>query len=131
MQHHPGKEVLALAKRTRQRLSEEEKRELWRRWKEGESLSDVARALERRPSTIEWVLRSSGGVAPAVRTRSLRALSGLEREAISRGLAAGLSMRSIADSMGRAASTVSREIGRNGGPRRYRADPVRVLERTV
>jgi IS30 family transposase len=44
-----------------------------------------------------------------------------EREEISRGLAAGDSCRMIARRLGRAPSTVSREVARNGGCRRYRA----------
>lgn len=44
-----------------------------------------------------------------------------EREEISRGLQAELSRRRIADQLGRAPSTISREVRRNGGCRRYRA----------
>jgi len=53
--------------------------------------------------------------------RSRLALTLVEREEISPGLVAGRSLRSIAQALGRSASTLSREIGRNGGSQRYRA----------
>lgn len=102
-------------------LSPKEKAELWRRWKNGESLSDIARALKKGGGSIFGVLRLRGGIAPAARQRSPIALTSEEREEISRGLAAGCSIRSIADCMERPPSTVSREIARNGGIGRYRA----------
>lgn len=102
-------------------LPPQEKAELWRRWKRGESLSDIARALKKGGGSIFGVLRLCGGIAPAVRQRSRLALSCEDREEISRGLAAGLSLRAIAASIRRAPSTVSREISRNGGEARYRA----------
>lgn len=102
-------------------LSPREKAELWRRWKQGESLSDIARALKKGSGSIFGVLRSRGGIAPNARRRSATALSREEREEISRGLAGGLSIRAIADSIARSPSTVSREIHRNGGVLHYRA----------
>jgi IS30 family transposase len=102
-------------------LSSKEKAELWKRWKQGESLSDIARALKKGGGSIFGVLRLRGGIAPATRRRSPTALSREEREEISRGVAAGLSIRSIAEDIERAPSTVSREIKRNGGARHYRA----------
>ena len=98
-----------------------ERRQLWDRWRAGESVSDIARALDRAPGTIHCTLRERGGVAPAERRRSRRALSVAEREEISRGIAAGESGRVIARRLARAPSTVSREIARNGGRHRYRA----------
>lgn len=98
-----------------------ERAELWGRWKAGESLSDIARALERMPGTIHTTLSERGGIAPRTRTRSVRALRLDEREEISRGLAAGCSIREVARQLGRAASTVSREVNRNGGRVKYRA----------
>ena len=97
------------------------KAELWRRWKQGESLSDIARALEKGNGSIFGVLRLQGGIAPPIRQRSRFALTREEREEISRGIAAGLPLRAIAMSIKRAPSTVSREISRNGGEARYRA----------
>ena len=95
---------------------------MWRRWKSGQSHSDIGRALGKQPASIHGTIRIHGGIAPLPRRRSKRVLSWEEREEISRGLAAGASMRSIASSIGRAASTVSREIARNGGQRKYRAN---------
>jgi IS30 family transposase len=102
-------------------MSFEEKAELWRRWKQGESLSDIARALKKGGGSIFGVLRLCGGIAPAVHHRSRHALTHEEREEISRGIAAGHSLHTIATDIRRAPSTVSREIARNGGASRYRA----------
>jgi IS30 family transposase len=107
--------------RRRREFSAGERRELWRRWKRGESVSEIARALERAPGTIHHAICQRGGVAPAERRRSRLALSLAEREEISRGIASGESVRGIAARLGRAASTVSRELRRNGGRRGYRA----------
>lgn len=104
-------------------LSAEQKRELWQRWKAGQSLSEIGRALERRPWAIHDVVSANGGFVPRTRTRRHSALTLFEREEISRGLARGRSLRAIAASLGRAPSTISREIARCGGPRRYRAAP--------
>jgi IS30 family transposase len=102
-------------------LSAKDKVELWKRWKQGESLSDIARALKKGSGSVFGVLRLRGGIAPPIRCRSAHVLSRAEREEISRGVATGLSIRSIAESIERAPSTVSREIARNGGVRHYRA----------
>jgi IS30 family transposase len=102
-------------------LSAVRKKELWDRWKAGESISDIARALEKPPGSIHGVLKATGGIAPPQRCRPGWALTLAEREEISRGLAAGESMRAIAARLDRPASTVSREIDRNGGRRNYRA----------
>ncbi len=111
-----------MAQRGRPGLSASQKAELWRGWRKGESLSDIGRGLEKHPGSIHCVIRMHGGIAPLPRKRSAHTLSWREREEISRGIAAGASMRSIASSIGRAASTVSREIARNGGSRKYRAN---------
>jgi IS30 family transposase len=103
------------------RLSWDQKTELWRRWRHGETLSEIGRALARPPATVFSVLRTHGGVAPAVRRRSRVALTTTEREAISRGIACGASVRRIATQLQRAPSTISRELTRNGGRQRYRA----------
>ena len=81
--------------------------ELWDRWKAGESLSDIGRALGRVRSGIHKWLASRCGIAPPVRRRSARSLSIAEREAISRGLSNELSIRRIAADLGRAPSTIS------------------------
>ena len=105
----------------RPRISTAEKTEVWTRWKRGESLSDIGRAVDRVPGTIFHVLAARGGVSPTRRTRSWLALTLTEREEISRGLARGCSLRGISASLGRAPSTISREVRRHGGLARYRA----------
>ena len=110
-----------MAQRGRPGLSAEQKRELWRRWKAGESLSEIGRALGRQAGSIHGVVEANGGYVPASRRRSARVLSLAEREEISRGLAEGLSLRTIARRSRRAGSTISREIVRHGGRNRYRA----------
>ena len=95
---------------------------IWDRWEKGDSLNAIARDLGRGHSAVQGVLARSGGIRPAQRTRSQRALSIAEREEISRGVVAGHSLRFIAAALNRAPSTVSREINRNGGRRCYRAN---------
>jgi len=102
-------------------MTEIQKDELWHRWRKGESLSDIGRALGKFPASVFGVLRLHGGFSPPVRKRSVSALTLTEREDISRGLSAGYSMRQIARDLNRSPSTISREIGRNGGSQRYRA----------
>jgi len=110
-----------MRERRRRGLSARERAELWRRWKQGQSLSEIGRALGKAPGSVHGFLSSSGGIAPVARRRSNRVLSVRDREEISRGLCAGASLRSIAADLGRAPSTVSREVSRNGGRHRYRA----------
>ena len=107
--------------RTRTYYSAEQKAEMWDRWQRGESLNSIARLFDRGHSSVQGVLAVTGGIRPRERRRSRRVLTLAEREHISRGIVAGYSIRSIATSLGRAPSTVSREIKRNGGRRRYRA----------
>lgn len=95
--------------------------EIWDRWQRGESMSSIGRGFERESSSIFSVLSPSGGIRPADRKRSRCALSLIEREEISRGLTVGRSLRALATQLGRAPSTISREVGRNGGVDRYRA----------
>jgi len=107
--------------RTRIYYSESQKAEMWDRWQKGESLNAIARQFERGHSSIQRILSLAGGIRPPKRTRSASSLSLPEREAISRGLASGLSMRAIAYQLQRAPSTISREIHRHGGVHHYRA----------
>jgi IS30 family transposase len=95
--------------------------ELWERWKKGESLKSIGRALGKPSSCVFTHIRPSGGIMPPARRRSRLALTLAEREEISRGLVAGRPVRSMARALGRSPSTVSREISRNGGAGRYRA----------
>jgi len=102
--------------------TEEQKALMWDRWQKGESLGSIARLFDRYHSSIQRILAETGGIRPAQRHRSKRALTLAEREEISRYLVAGCSLRSIASSLDRSPSTVSREIQRNGGRHDYRAN---------
>jgi IS30 family transposase len=95
---------------------------LFDRWEKGDSLNAIARDLERYHTAVQGALARTGGIRPPQRTRSEKTLTVAEREEISRGLVAGLSFRSIAASLNRAPSTISREVNRNGGRQRYRAN---------
>jgi IS30 family transposase len=101
-------------------LSAPEKRDIWSRWKAGQSLHEIGRAFDKPHSSIRCLLLPRGGIPPAARRRSRLALTLGERENISRGIASGSPLREIAQGLDRAASTVSREISRHGGPA-YRA----------
>jgi len=98
-----------------------EREELWRRYKAGETVLGIGRALGQRTSNLYRVLQATGGTAPAQRARALIALKFREREEISRGIAAGHSFRAIAGGLNRAVSTVSQEVARHGGRGGYRA----------
>lgn len=103
------------------RMSWSEKNELWARWRRGETLADIARALNRVSSVVYTVVGAEGGVAPRPRHRAGRALTVAEREDISRQVASGRSLRAIGQALGRAPSTISREVARNAGRAAYRA----------
>ena len=100
-----------------------EKTELWDRWQRGESLKAIGRAFGKPSSSIYFQLAPHGGIRPAARRRSRLALTLLEREEISRGIATHQSARALARKLGRSPSTVAREICRNGGYDQYRATP--------
>ena len=107
--------------RPRRSFTVRELAEVWDRWKQGDSAKVIGRELGRQPSSVYHVLVRFGGIRPRPRCRSGHALTLAEREEISRGIAAKRSIRSIGVGLGRAASTVSREISRNGGYDCYRA----------
>ena len=102
-------------------MSDSEKSDLWRRWKGGESLSAIRRALEKNPGSVHDVLQLRGGIAPRPRRRASRALTMAQREEISRGVAMGRTFRAMAIDIRRAPSTVGREVSRNKGRTSYRA----------
>jgi IS30 family transposase len=105
----------------RVRLSASQRTDMWSRWKAGQSLHEIGRALGKDHVVIQFLLARHGGIAPAARRRSLRTLTLAEREDISRGIASGSSIRAIASGLRRAVSTVSREVARHGGRPLYRA----------
>lgn len=107
--------------RTRIYYSETQKAEMWDRWAKGESLNSIARHFERGHSSVSRILALSGGIRPPQRKRSIHSLTLNERETLSRGLASGTSMRSVAKKLQRSPSTISREVIRNGGREKYRA----------
>lgn len=102
-------------------MTDVQKGELWQRWRKGESITDISRALGSFRTSVSYVLRLHGGFAPPFRARSPHVLTLAEREEISRGLSAGHSLRQIAKALQRSPSTISREIARNGGRQHYRA----------
>jgi IS30 family transposase len=107
--------------RKRTPLSAAQRAEVWHRWKSGESLHAIGRAVGKDHVVVRLLLKRHGGIAPVVRRRSQRVLTLAEREDISRGIASGCSMRTIAQQLRRAPSTVSREVARHGGRAQYRA----------
>src|ERR1019366_4570391 len=111
-----------MAQGKRNRLSTEQRTDVWRRWKAGESFDEIGRAFGKNHGSIRFLLSQRGGIVPAARRRSLRTLTLAEREDISRGIASGSSIREIAKGFERAASTVSREVARHGGRSLYRAN---------
>ena len=102
-------------------FTDKQKSDIWDRWQRGESMSSIGRLFDRESSSIYPLLARTGGIRPPDRVRSRLALTLSEREEISRGLRAKVSLRSIAKALKRPASTISREVRRNGGPGLYRA----------
>ena len=105
----------------RSALTVQEKAEIWRRYRAGNSLRSISRGLGRSMEALRALVASTGGRPPLLPRRSSLRLSQTEREEISRGVVAGESCRLLAGRLSRAPSTVSREISRNGGRQRYRA----------
>jgi IS30 family transposase len=110
-----------MKQRPRIHYTESQKALMWERWQKGESLQQIAQLFDRNHSSIQPILAATGGIRPPPRCRSRLALTLAEREEISRAVVAGHSIRSIAAQLGRAPSTISREIKRNGGQECYRA----------
>src|ERR1700692_158850 len=111
-----------MAQGKRDRLSTEQRIDMWRRWKAGESLHQIGRAFGKGHGSIRFLLTQRGGIVPAARRRSLRTLTLAEREDISRGIASGLSIREIANGLQRARHAVARGRARHGGRPLYRAN---------
>ncbi len=110
-----------MKRRARIYYSEADKVLMWDRWQKGDSLASIARGFDRHHSSVESILKRTGGIRPPRRQRSRLALSLREREEVSRGIVAGHSLRTIAQALGRSPSTVSREVHRNDGRSEYRA----------
>ncbi|WP_447917183.1 IS30 family transposase [Achromobacter aegrifaciens] len=110
-----------MKQRPRIYYTEDQRLLMWERWRKGESLQQIAQLFDRNHSSIQRILSETGGIQPVSRCRSRLALNLAEREEISRGLVCGRSIRSISATLERPASTVSREIKRNGGSSNYRA----------
>ena len=103
------------------RFSDEEQQTIWDMREAGVPVKRIARHLDRQNVSIRKFIADHGGRRPTPRQRSELRLSFEEREEISRGLAAGLSIRAIAEGLNRSPSTVCREVNANGGRTKYRA----------
>ena len=114
-------EWIAMGQGYRRGFSAAEKTEMWDRWQRGESLKAIGRVFGKPSSSIYFQVSPHGGIRPLPRRRSRLGLTLSEREEISRGIVAQRSIRSMARFPGRAPSTVSREVRRNGGYDQYRA----------
>jgi len=110
-----------MKQRRRIYYSAAQRSEIWDRWQAGEPMSSIGRRFDRESSSVFSVISPTGGIRPPARRRARETLSLFEREEISRGLSTQCSLRSIARQLGRSASTISREVSRNGGLDRYRA----------
>jgi IS30 family transposase len=108
--------------RRRVKLSEQQRNDMWMRWKAGQSLHEIGRTFGKDHVSIQFMLAQHGGIARVARRRSSLTLTLAEREDISRGIASGSSIRGIAKGLQRAVSTVSREVARHGGRPLYRAN---------
>jgi IS30 family transposase len=111
-----------MKQRPRIYYTESQKALMWERWRKGDSLQQIAQLFDRNHSSIQGIFVQTGGIQPLGRHRSRLALSLSEREEISLAVVSGWSIRSIATFLGRAPSTISREIKRNGGQEGYRAN---------
>jgi transposase, IS30 family len=103
------------------RFSEEDRTTIWDMREAGVPVKRIAKHLDRQNSSLRRFIADHGGKRPTARERSELRLGLGEREEISRGLASGLSMRSIAEGLKRSPSTVCREVNANGGRAKYRA----------
>lgn len=106
---------------SRRSFTEHQQDIIWSMWSSGNSLSEIGRSICKHAASIFCYLQKYGGIQPVKPVRSKRSLSLFEREEISRGLSAGISIQEIAKHLERAPSTISREINRNGGKLKYRA----------
>jgi len=101
-------------------LTAHDRDEIWDLVMAGGTHGRVGLQVGRHTGVVREVIASTGGVRPPARRRGADRLTVSEREDIACGIAARLSVRAIARALGRPASTVSRELSRNGGRHRYR-----------
>ncbi len=111
-----------MKQRPRIYYSDSQKALMWERWKQGWTLQEIGKLFDHAHSSIHRILAETGGIRPLQRSRPATALTQAKREEISRAIAAGASIRAITARLGRAPSTVCREIKRNGGSNNYRAN---------
>ncbi len=110
-----------MKQRPRIYYTEAQKAMMWDRWSKGDTLTQIGKLFDRPHTSIQNILAATGGIRSPARHRSRLALTLTQREEISRALAAGESIHCVAARLGRAASTVSRELHGNGGKSCYRA----------
>jgi IS30 family transposase len=103
------------------RFSEAERQTIWDMREAGVPVKRIAKHLGRQNASLRKFIADAGGRRPTARQRSELRLFLEEREEISRGLAAGASIRAIAVTLGRSPSTVCREVNANGGRKKDRA----------
>ena len=103
------------------RFSEEDRETIWTMREAGVPVKRIAKHLDRQSSSLRRFIADHGGTRPTAPERSELRLSLAEREEISRGVAAGRSIRAVAAGLERSPSTICREVNANGGRRRYRA----------
>jgi len=110
-----------MAKIGRPGLPSQRRQHVWEMCRVGSSISEISRKVGSPPGSIFSILLPYGGIYQHPQRRRPGTLTLAEREELSRGLAAGESYRAIGRRLGRSASTISREVVKNKGPRRYRA----------
>jgi hypothetical protein len=111
-----------MKQRPRIYYSDSQKALMWECWTQGWTLQEIGKLFDRAHSSIHRILAETGGIRPVQRSQAATALTLAEREEISRSMVTGASIRAIATRLGRAPSTISREIKRNGGCNSYRAN---------
>jgi hypothetical protein len=110
-----------MKRRPRIYYSDSQKVLTWECWKQGWTLHEIGKLFDRMHTSVQKILTESGGIRPPDRQRAADALTLAEREETSQAMVAGESILSAAARLGRAPSTISREIQRNGGREDYRA----------